>query len=131
MRHKDKAEEVTKQLIEMGHKVRVPADSMKTLRAHEVFDDKTYSRIHEHFIRSWIFSAIPWADLILIINRKNDQSEHYIGINTSMEFGVALYLQKPIVTLYDYEKEKQEELAALKIPSISGKLEALSHYYEN
>ncbi len=107
----DEMQEAKKKLEELGHDVRMPPTEI-TSEEGSAISVKEYYRmrkaadandawvwkqkeelIHEHFRK------IEWADAILVTNFLKNGIPNYIGGNTLVEMGLALYLKKKIFLL--------------------------------
>ena len=61
------------------------------------------------------FNKVAWADAILVLNYNKNNILGYIGANTLMEMGIALYLNKPIYLLNPIpEMPYSEEIRGMK-----------------
>lgn len=113
----DKMIEVKADLEKLGHEVDMPP--LEITDAHgQPMDVREYYRLRhaENITDNWIweqkkksmlihFDKIAWADAVLILNMDKNDTPGYIGANTFMEMGLALYLKKPIY-LYNPAPEK-------------------------
>lgn len=107
----DEMREAKKELEGLGHDVRMPPTEIadehgQTISVMEYYrmrkaagaDDawvwkQKEELVHEHFRK------IEWADAILVLNFSKNGIPNYIGGNTLIEMGLALYLQKKIFLL--------------------------------
>lgn len=64
------------------------------------WEDLTWLWKKKHDAMTWHFNAIKNSDCILVANYEKKSIPWYIGINTMLEIGLALYLKKPIYLLY-------------------------------
>lgn len=110
------------QLEEMGYKTVIPqtARKMKKLRDYDVTKIKTWIDRPEDFkikhnLATAHFAEIAKGDAVLIVNDDKPGRPNYIGPNTTMEWGVAYYLGKPVFILNDVTKESNfyEEIHGL------------------
>ncbi|MFA6522178.1 MAG: hypothetical protein WCT24_01120 [Patescibacteria group bacterium] len=61
------------------------------------------------------FEKIEWSDAILVANYKKSDIEGYVGCNTLIEMGVAMFLKKPIYFLFKIpEMNCKEEILGMK-----------------
>lgn len=105
------ANKVANELEKLGYSVVVPATA-RTMREsgdYDIHKIKTWykepkdshikvSKMNAHF------KEVETGDAILIINDDKPGQPRYIGPNTLMEWGVAVYLGKPVFILYDVPK---------------------------
>jgi len=110
--------EIQKQLEEMGHTVLTPPHEVPNEKG-EMIPVEEYYRIRKDSDRgdeSWIwdlkekairnhFEKVSQADAILVLNYDKKGIKNYIGANTLMEMGLALWLKKPIYLLNPIPEE--------------------------
>lgn len=105
------ANQVAKELEKLGYNVVVPATAL-IMRKNRNYDRSV--------IQTWInnpkdihikvgkmdthFKEVKTGDAILILNDDKPGQPKYIGPNTLMEWGVAVYLGKPVFILYPVPK---------------------------
>jgi len=124
----------TKELLEqIGHQVKLPPAEVPDENGNLISVSEYYKIRKEqvHGNDSWVwknkkiaiknhFKKIDWADAILVLNHKKNNITGYVGANTLMEMGLALYLDKTIYLLNDVpELSYKEELLGIK-PIIIG-----------
>ncbi|MFC1653235.1 hypothetical protein ACFL1M_00105 [Patescibacteria group bacterium] len=103
--------ELQKNLEKIGHAVKVPQIEIKNQEG-ELLTQKQYDSIRKTAKNEdrWVwdinreamrdhFVKITWSDAILIPNYEKDDVPNYIGPNTLMEMGLALFLNKKIFLL--------------------------------
>jgi nucleoside 2-deoxyribosyltransferase len=114
--------EIAEQLEEMGYKTVIPltARRMEKTGDYDLKAVKTWLENPEHFskkqfLASEHFKEIARGDAVLIVNDDKPGQPSYIGPNTSMEWGVAYYLNKPVFILNGVPKESNfyEEIYGL------------------
>jgi hypothetical protein len=66
----------------------------------QAWEDLTWLWEKKHDAMTGHFNAIQHSDCILVANYEKKSIPWYIGINTMLEMGLALYLNKPIYLLY-------------------------------
>lgn len=72
------------------------------------------------------FEKVAWSDVILVLNEEKNSIPGYIGANTLMEMGLALYLNKPIYLLHEVpECSYKEEVLGMQPVLLEGSLEKL------
>jgi hypothetical protein len=122
-------------LEKMGHEVKTPAVSIKDESGKEIpileyykkrqiasNDDKwMWNKKNELMMDH--FRRIDWCDAILVANYEKNGVKGYIGGNTLMELGVALWLGKKIYLLMPIpEIGYKEEILAVKPTVINNDL---------
>ncbi len=134
----DKMLDAKKKLEEFGHVVDLPPSEVQdengnTISVQKYYDlrkdnsnvssasswiwDKKLQAIKEHF------NKVAWADAILVLNCNKHNIEGYIGANTLMEMGLALYLNKKIYLLNKIpEMSYKEEILGMKPIVLNGDL---------
>jgi len=122
----EQMEAVTKELKNAGHEVKLPPNKIKddkgdpisiityyNLRKQDLPDawlwERKHEAIHSHF------EKIEWCDAILVLNYDKKDIKGYVGGNTLIEMGLAMYLKKPIY-LYNQipEQSYKEEILGMK-----------------
>jgi predicted RNA-binding protein with PUA domain len=72
------------------------------------------------------FKNVEWGDAVLILNYDKNNIPNYIGANTFLEMGVALYLGKKIFLLNEIpEVENKEEILGMKPVVINNNLKKI------
>lgn len=75
------------------------------------------------------FDKVAWADIVLVLNYDKKGIAGYIGANTLIEMGLALYLRKPIYLLNPIpEMDSKEEILGMRPVVLYGDLTRLSHF---
>ena len=104
--------QIAEQLEELGYKVVVPltARRMKKSGDYDIGKVKTWIDRPEdfkikHHLATSHFNEIASGDAILIVNDDKPGKPHYIGPNTTMEWGVAYHLGKPVFIMNGVDKE--------------------------
>ncbi len=115
------------QLGQLGHQVKIPRDTIPDKDGRPVPSPKFYelkkaapdtdawmwARINENIVMH--FDKIAWSEAVLICNWDKNGITHYIGGNTLIEMGVALYLKKKIFLLNPIpEMSYKEEILAMQ-----------------
>jgi hypothetical protein len=73
------------------------------------------------------FGKVAWSEAILVANYDKNGVEGYIGANTLIEMGVALYLNKPIYLLNKIpEISYEEEILGMQPIILDGDLNKIS-----
>ncbi|MEK7501871.1 MAG: hypothetical protein AAB629_03020 [Patescibacteria group bacterium] len=133
MKFHPEMEKISKELINGGHKVKVPllridveenGKSRKmSIRAfiesnkgidsfshdHPIWNEKS-NAIDDHF------EKVEWSDAILVANYPKHDIDGYVGGNTLMEMGVAKFLRKKIFLLLPVSSKLsyKEEILGMK-----------------
>ena len=135
----DKMLEIKHQLQANGHEVKVPQIEIKDPNG-KVLTQQEYDVIRKNTTEndSWVweinraairdhFVKITWADAILVPNYEKGGIPNYIGPNTLMEMGLALFLNKKIYLLNDIpEIPSKEEILGINPILLSGDLNKIS-----
>lgn len=108
----DQMHEIGDKLENLGHQIRIPEIEIKD-PSGKILDQKEYDLIRKTATvhDSWIweinreamrdhFVKITWSDAILVPNYSKNGIDGYIGPNTLMEMGLALFLNKKIYLLH-------------------------------
>lgn len=97
------ANEIAEELRALGYKVVVPATAYKMLKSgdYDIAKIKKWVQDPAHFgikrkLAMAHFKEVAKGDAVLIINEDKAGQPKYIGPNTSMEWGVAYFLGKPV-----------------------------------
>lgn len=104
--------QIADELRAMGWRVVVPAtaEEMKASNDFEIskhkpwMDDEKYFQ-GKHDVAMTHFNEIAKGDAVLIVNDDKPGKPNYIGPNTTMEWGLAYYLGKPVFMLNSVEKD--------------------------
>lgn len=136
----DEMASTKKKLEELGHEVDLPPAIIKNDKGEEI-DVKDYYtlRKQEKDPKSWLwdvkkeamlthFRKVEWSDAILVLNVEKNNIPGYIGANTLLEMGIALYLNKKIF-LYNEAPQKLpylEEILGCKGTEINGDLHKIT-----
>jgi hypothetical protein len=127
-----------KELENKGHEVDIPPcelrdDSGRIISVQEYYKIRKAEKVDESWVwerKKWAilkhFEKVKWADTILVLNYEKNSMEGYIGANTLIEMGLALYLNKPIYLLNKIpEIAYKEEILGMKPVVIDGNLELI------
>lgn len=131
----DEMLEVKKELEKMGHLVDLPPIEVKD-EAGKLIPVKEYYRIRKETSENtgWIwerkkeailahFKKIEWSDVILVLNIEKNKIVGYVGANTLIEMGLALFLKKPIFLLNEIpEIPSKEEILGMQPILLGGDL---------
>lgn len=127
-----------KELEKLGHEAHTPvlefqnekgnsfsAKEFQTLRkSDEKQDDWVWRRKKEAM--QGHFDEVVWSDAILVLNEEKNGIPGYIGANTLLEMGLALYLKKPIYLLNPIpEISYKEEILGMWPVVIDGDLKKI------
>ena len=98
--------EIADKLRKKGFKVIIPAtaENMRTIDNYDIAKVKTWLKNSKHFhkkrrLAMGHFNEVANGDAILIVNDDKPGKPNYIGPNTTMEWGLAYYLGKPVFIL--------------------------------
>lgn len=125
------ANKVAEELEKLGYKAVVPsmAIRMKKENNYNVPRVKIWYREPRHYDRKQSlagehFDKVAKGDAILIINDDKPDKPRYIGPNTTMEWGLAYYMNKPIFILNGVEKDHNahEEVYGMSTAVLDGDL---------
>lgn len=137
----DRMLEIKSQLEKLGHQVDLPPTEIADGEGRPLDVREFYKlRKTETNPNSWIwdskrkaildhFQKIEWCDAILVLNIEKNNIPGYIGANTFLEMGLALYLNKPIY-LYDEIPAKIpyfEEILGCRPILLNRDLEKIGH----
>ncbi|OGZ56226.1 MAG: hypothetical protein A3G60_01815 [Candidatus Ryanbacteria bacterium RIFCSPLOWO2_12_FULL_47_9c] len=125
-----------KELQLLGHEVKLPPNEIEDDNGEAIPVQEYYAR-RQSATRNdtWIwdrkeqaivrhFDKVAWADAILVLNHDKKGVPGYIGGNTLMEMGLALYLKKPTYLLNEIpQMSHTEEILGMKPIVINGVLE--------
>lgn len=131
----DEMLETKQKLEEMGHEVDLPPTEIENEKG-EMISVKEYYKIRKQTNEKtgWIWEAKKrailahfkkeeWADAILVLNYEKNEIEGYVGANTLIEMGLALFLGKPIYLLNEIpEIPSKEEILGMQPIVLNGDL---------
>ncbi|MBI2285242.1 hypothetical protein HYU82_00235 [Candidatus Saccharibacteria bacterium] len=126
-----RANEIAEELEKLGHLAVVPSTAirMKNENNYSVPRVKIWYRQPKHFDRKRSlagehFEKVAKGDAILIINDDKPGKPNYIGPNTTMEWGLAYYLNKPVFILNGVSKDHHyhEEVYGMSTVVLDGDL---------
>ncbi len=121
------------ELEEKGHEVKLPPKEVKDengnlipvkkyyeLRKKAKESDKwIWDRKEEAMM--WHFEKVNWSDAILVLNYEKNGIKGYVGANTLLEMGLALWLKKKIYLLNEIpEMGYTEEIRGMKPEVLNG-----------
>jgi|SRR3990167_2822748 len=135
----DTMHELGASLIALGHEIKIPEIDIKD-PAGKILNQKEYDLIRKAATAAdtWIweinrsamrdhFVKITWADAVLVPNIVKNGIPGYIGPNTLMEMGLALFLNKKIYLLNPIPNiESQEEILGINPIVLDGDLTKIS-----
>lgn len=126
-------------LEKMGHEVDLPPSELKDNSGNNISVQEYYKlRRSETDNESWIwrrkkeaiekhFDKIAWGDCVLIANYEKNGVKGYVGANTLIEMGLALYLDKKIFLLNPIpEISYKEEILGLEPIVLNGDLNKIN-----
>jgi len=131
----DKILLIKKELEKLGHKVKIWPSKIKN-KEGQLISVQDYYKIR-HLAgnnEKWVwdrkteailshFDKIAWSDAILVTNYNKNNVSGYIGGNTLMEMGLALFLKKKIYLLNEVpELSYKEEILGLRPIILNGDL---------
>lgn len=134
----DKMLDVKSSLESLGHEVKIPpsevpgpdgsmisvAEYYKIRKEADDGAEWVWER-KEEAIR-WHFEKVEWADAVLITNYDKRGISNYVGANTLIEMGLALYLRKPIYLLNSVPvQDSSEEVRGMRPIVLNGDLSKL------
>lgn len=123
--------EIADELRSRGWQVVVPAtaEKMKSHNDYDISKVKTWIDNSEHFklkqeLAMAHFNEVDKGDAILIVNDDKPGKPKYIGPNTTMEWGLAYYLGKPVFILNGVGKDSNyyEEVYGMSTAVLDGDL---------
>jgi nucleoside 2-deoxyribosyltransferase len=123
--------EIAAQLEQMGYKTIVPhtANIMRDSGDYDITKVKTWIKDAKDFDKKrWLamthLKEVAQGDAVLIVNDDKPGRPKYIGPNTTMEWGLAYYLGKPIFVLNGVGKDSNyyEEVYGLSTAVLDGDL---------
>lgn len=109
-----------KQLQDLGHEVKIietqiPDEQGNMIPVTEYYkirksgQDKDWIWDRKKKGMMWHFEKIAWGDAILVLNYDKNDIENYVGPNTLIEMGLALYLDKKVYLLNPVPEMKCKE----------------------
>lgn len=130
-----------KALEALGHEVQIPYaqftdDKGADITIPEAYEQRQKAKSGD----AWVwdekntamldhFDKIAWCDAIVVLNYDKKKVPGYIGGNTLMEMGIALYLHKIIYVLNDIPKlPYTEEIRGLKPIVLGCDLTKIKHF---
>lgn len=134
----DKMLTVQKELESLGHEVMVPPHERAgkdgaVITSQEYYTIRHTARPDEKWV--WDekkkaildhFTKVAWAEAVLVLNYDKNNILGYVGANTLMEMGLALWLKKPIYLLNPVpEMQYSEEILGMKPIVLVGDLKKL------
>ncbi len=114
MKFYDKYEEAKKVLELKGHKVMLPKK-----------DERPLDKIKKRWAMTQFNKDLKWCDAILVMNYTKEEKINHIGVNTLMEIGAADYANKKVYLLFEPPQSCKDELDAIDVKNINGKLEEI------
>lgn len=117
---------VTAELKAMGHEVKLPPNKIKDDNGNSICVIDYYNMRKKDLPEKWLwdrkqeaiikhFEKIEWSEAILVLNYDKNGITGYVGANTLIEMGLALYLNKPIYLLNQIpEINYKEEILGMK-----------------
>lgn len=127
--------DIQKKLKNLGHEVKLPPFEIKDESGKMIPVKEYYSRRKSELNDdSWIwnrkgeaikdhFDKVSWSDAVIVLNYDKNNIYNYVGANTLLEMGLALYLNKKIFLLNDIpEIDYKEEILGMKPTIINGDL---------
>jgi hypothetical protein len=132
----DEMVDAKKKMESLGHEVDLPPTEIKNENG-EMISVKEYYKLRKECDEScgWIwdrkkeaiishFKKIDWSDAILVLNHEKNEIKGYVGANTLIEMGLALWLNKKIYLLNEIpEIPSKEEILGMQPIMLNGKLE--------
>lgn len=122
---------IAEKLKKMGYRVVVPAtaDDMRLSGNYDISSVKTWHNdpkdfhIKIHKARTH-FDEVANGDAVLIVNDDKPGQPNYMGPNTTMEWGLAYYLGKPVFILNGVDKQHNayEEVYSMSAAVLDGDL---------
>jgi hypothetical protein len=130
--------EAKSKLETFGHEVYLPPSEVKNEKGDMISVSEYYvERKLKENTADWIsdrkgevirlhFEKIESSDAILVLNYSKNNIDNYIGGNTFLEMGIAVYLKKKIFLLNDIpELSYREEILGMKPIILFGDLEKI------
>lgn len=126
---------VAKEALEkLGHEVDLPPTKIKDDKGNYISVSEYYEIRKSASPEPWVwgakkeamlehFAKIEWADAILVLNIEKKGVAGYIGANTLIEMGLAMFLKKPIYLLNEIPVlDCSEEILGMQPIVIAGDL---------
>lgn len=134
----DEMVDAKNKLEAMGHEVDLPPTEIKDENG-DMITVTEYYHLRQKMDSSigWIwerkkeailahFEKINWADAVLVLNHEKNGVTGYIGANTLIEMGLALWLKKKIYLLHEIpEVPSKEEILGMQPILLGGDLNIL------
>jgi len=130
--------QVKAELETRGHEVQLPPSQIKN-QAGDLISVAEYYQIRKSGkLDDWIwlakkeamlnhFAKEEWADAILVINQEKNGILGYVGANTLIEMGIAMFLKKKIYLLYNVpDMDCSEEIRGMQPISLKGNLNLIN-----
>lgn len=128
---------VKNELEALGHEVDLPPTKILNGQGEYITVSEYYEIRKSGSLEPWVWDAKKvamlnhfnkevWADAILVMNMDKKGIKGYIGANTLIEMGLALFLKKPIY-LFNHlpEMDYSEEIKGMQPIVINGDLEKI------
>ena len=135
----DEMTKVKNDLEKKGHEIKLPPVEVKDENGKMIPVKKYYElRKKAKDTERWIwerkqeammshFGKVEWADAILVLNHEKNGIKGYIGANTLIEMGLALWLKKKIYLFNEVpEISYKEEILGMKPSLLNGNLKILN-----
>jgi hypothetical protein len=134
----DQMVDTQKALRALGYDVRIPPHQRKdgqgkTISVSAYYDIRkkankddawVWERKEEGILEH--FEKVAWCDAILVLNHEKNGIVGYVGANTLMEMGLALYFQKKIYMLHSIpDMAYTEEICGMHPVILGGDLSAI------
>lgn len=130
---------IKEKLEKLGHEIKIWSPEIKDKNG-KLISVKEYYKIRHtaNNNEKWVwdkkteailkhFEKVAWSDAILITNYDKNDVKGYIGGNTLMEMGLALFLQKKIYLLNEVpELSYKEEILGVKPIILRGDLSKIT-----
>lgn len=125
---------VKAELEKMGHEVNLPPTEVKNDQGNYIPVSKYYEIRKSASPAAWVwqvkkeamldhFTKIEWADAILVLNIEKKGVAGYVGANTLIEMGLALFLKKSIYLFNQIpDMDCREEIMSMSPIMIAGNL---------
>ncbi len=130
----DQMLEVKSQLEKQGHEVKLPPSKILDGEGNAITSQQFYEIRKGGVVPGWVwesknkamkehFSFIDWADAVLTLNYGKNNIPNYIGANTLIDMGIALYRNKKIYLLNPVpEISYKEEILSMQPIILNGDL---------
>lgn len=125
---------VKAELEKLGHEVDLPLTEIKNNQGDYIPVSEYYEIRKSANPEPWVwdvkreamldhFAKIEWADVILVLNIEKNGVVGYVGANTLIEMGLALFLKKPIYLSNQIpDMNCREEIMGMKPKVLDGDL---------